>query len=72
MAKAKLLTAEKVFKYLSKLKAEGNDLKKITINFREDRNSDVHSAIEVEEDLFDAKTNNELESIVFLANTDEV
>jgi len=72
MAKIKLLTAMHLFNYLKDLKREGKDLKKITINIREDRNSDTSEAQEVEEDLYDAKTNNILESIVLIADPREV
>jgi len=72
MAKIKLLTAMHLFNYLKDLKREGKDLKKITINIREDRNSDTSEAQEVEEDLYDAVTNNILESIVLIADPREV
>jgi hypothetical protein len=72
MAKRKQLTAMKLFRYLDSLRREGKDLNKITINIREDRNSDTSEAQEVEEDLYDAKTNNVLESIVLIADPREV
>jgi len=72
MAKRKQLTAMKLFRYLDSLRREGKDLNKITINIREDRNSDTSEAQEVEEDLYDAKTNNVLESIVLIADQREV
>jgi len=72
MAKRKQLTAMQLFHYLDGLRREGKDLKKITINIREDRNSDTSEAEVVEEDLFDAVTNNILESIVLIADPTEV
>lgn len=72
MAKKKQLTAHKVLEFLETLKKQGNDLRKIKFNFRPDRNSDVVPVEEVEEDLFDAKTNNTLESIVIIGDSREV
>lgn len=58
------LTAEKLFGMLEQLKNEGNDLSKITINYRHDDDSDVHECKFVEEDLYDSETNSTLESII--------
>jgi hypothetical protein len=72
MAKKKILTAHKLLTYLEKLKRQGNDLKKIEINIRENRDTDTISAEDVEEDLYDSTTNNILESIVLIGDTTEV
>lgn len=61
------LTAKKLLTYLQTLEAEGQDLKKITINFRHDSDSDVHKCTLVSEDLYDAETNSILESIVIMS-----
>lgn len=67
----KALTGAKLLKYLLELEAKGTDLKKLKINFRRDRDSDVEQASVVEEDLFDSETNNVLESIVLIADPRE-
>jgi hypothetical protein len=69
---AKHLTAQEVYNFLETLKKQGNNLEKISINFRTDYNSDVQQIEEIEEDLFDSETNNILESIVFVADTTDV
>ena len=58
------LTAEKLFGMLEQLKNDGNELSKITINYRYDDDSDVHECTSIEEDLYDSETNSNLESIV--------
>lgn len=72
MAKKKHLNAHKLLTFLETLKKQGNDLRKIKINIRPDRDSDVQASEEVEEDLYDAKTNNTLESIVLIGDSREV
>ena len=67
----KPITAKSLFDLLSQLKKEGNDLSKITINFRTDYGSDIEPCLAIEEDLFDAETNSKLESLVLLANTSD-
>jgi hypothetical protein len=62
--KKKILTAQKLFDYLSRLKDDGNDLSKISVNYRYDDDSDVESCSVVGEDLFDEETNSILESII--------
>lgn len=64
--KKKGLTAQKLYKFLRGLKKDGIDLKKVSVNFREDYDSDVHTCWSVCEDLFDAETNNKLASIVIV------
>jgi hypothetical protein len=62
----KPLTAQELYKFLNDLINEGNDLSKITINYRTDSDSDVEIVTYVSEDLFDAETNSILESIVLM------
>ena len=69
---SKQLTAKKLLNYLQKLESNGVDLNKVVVNYRHNRDSDVEKVRVVEEDLFDAKTNNILESLVFLTDTSEV
>lgn len=47
------------------LKYNNRTLDDVNVNFRFSDNSDVHQIKYVEEDLFDSKTNNILESIIF-------
>ena len=70
--KKKPLNAHELLEFLLKLKRQGENLKAIEINIRTDRNSDTMSAEEVEEDLYDAKTNNILDSIVLIGDSREV
>lgn len=67
----KPLTAKKLFNFLNDLKKDGHDLSKITINYRYDADSDVDSCTFVMEDLFDAETNNILESICLVSDASE-
>ena len=62
------LTAQKLFQYLASLQKDGHDLASITINFRQDADSDVEVCTFVGEDLFDAETNGRLESIMLVAD----
>ena len=70
--KKKPLNAHELLEFLLKLKRQGNNLKAVTVNFRPDRDSDVVSTEEVEEDLYDSNTNNILESIVLVGDSREV
>jgi hypothetical protein len=67
----KPLTAQQLFNVLSQLKEEGNDLSKITINYRTDSDSDVEVCTFVGEDLYDADTNSTLESLVLMADASD-
>lgn len=67
----KPLTAKQLMDYLIELEEGGNDLSKITINYRFDPDSDVENVTYVGEDLFDAETNETLESIIFLTDASE-
>jgi len=67
----KPLTAQQLFNVLSQLKEEGNDLSKITINYRTDSDSDVEVCTFIGEDLYDADTNSTLESLVLMADASD-
>jgi hypothetical protein len=66
------MTAKQLKDFLTDLENQGHNLELISLNFREDYNSDIIKIEEVEEDLFDENTNSILESIVFISNTEEV
>lgn len=68
---AKQLTAHKLLSFLQTMERQGHDLKKVVINYRADRDSDVEIIEEVEEDLFDEISNNRLESIVLITDKRE-
>ena len=70
--KRKPLTAKKLLKFLTKLETEGVDLEEVTINFRENRDSDECEATIVEEDLYDERDNSTLTSIMFLEDGREL
>ena len=65
------LTALELFHYLASLQKSGHDLASITINFRQDANSEYEVCTSVSEDHFDAETYSILESIVFMADPSE-
>ena len=67
----KPLTAQKLFEFLNELKIDGYDLDKITINYRTDPDSDVEVVTHVGDDLYDAETNNVLESIILMFNASD-
>jgi len=69
--KKKILTAQELFDYLIELQNYGIDLNNISLHYRTDFDSDVELITGVCEDLFDAETNNELESILFYNNTND-
>jgi len=64
------ITAQILLEFLLQLESDGNDLSKITINYRFDEDSDVEPCTMVMEDLFDAETNNILESICLTSASD--
>ena len=64
----KIFTAQDLYDYLTELQNYEIDLKKISLNYRTDEDSDVEVITGVCEDLFDAETNNQLESILFYNN----
>ena len=68
----KNLTAQRLYDFLNELIDQGHDLENINILYRYDRDSDVESICEVDEDLFDSETNSKLETIIFLSNPNEL
>jgi hypothetical protein len=66
MARKKQLTAAQLLNYLIMLEESGTDLRKVKVNYRKDYDSDVKKITSVEEDLYDAKTNSKLESIILV------
>jgi hypothetical protein len=64
----KPLTAQTLLDLFSQLREEGHNLSKITINYRTNHYSDVEVCTCIEEDLFDEETNNELRSLVLMAD----
>jgi hypothetical protein len=68
----KPLTAKKLLDFLIELDENGEDLNKIHLLYRYDRDSDEELIYEAEEDLYDMETNSELESIMFLTNGEEL
>jgi hypothetical protein len=64
MPKKKQLTAKQLLNYLIMLEGQGNDLKKIKVNYRKNDDSDVKAIRSIGEDLYDAETNSKLESII--------
>ena len=65
------LTAKKLLNFLIDLENDGHDLSKVLINYRFDSDSDVHLCKFVMEDLFDAETNNTLESICLVSDASD-
>ncbi len=72
MKKKKPLTAKKLLNYLLELENEGLNLNKIQLLYRYDRDSDEELIYVVEEDLFDSKTNNILETLMFYTDDSEL
>ena len=66
------LTAKKLFDFLTQLITNGEDLTKINLLYRYDRDSDEETIYDVEEDLYDMETNSILETIMFLTNGEEL
>ena len=64
----KLLTAEDVLLFITDIQRTGIDLRKVTINYRYDDDSDVVICSTIEEDLFDEETNSKISSIIFKSN----
>ena len=65
------LNAKKLLNFLIDLENDGHDLSRILINYRFDSDSDVHLCKFVMEDLFDAETNNTLESICLVSDASD-
>jgi hypothetical protein len=68
----KNLTAQRIYDFLNELIDQGHDLENINILYRYDRDSDIESICEVDEDLFDSETNSKLETIIFLSNPNDL
>jgi hypothetical protein len=60
----KQLTARELREFLNQIEREGANLGRVQVYFRTDDDSDVELVTIVEEDLFDAETNNKLTSII--------
>ena len=58
------MNAQKLLEFLLELKADGVDLSQVSVNYRDNDDSDVEVINYVGEDLFDQETNSILESIV--------
>jgi hypothetical protein len=58
------MNAQKLLEFLLELEADGVDLSQVSINYRDNDDSDVEVVNYVGEDLFDQETNSILESIV--------
>lgn len=67
MAKKTQITAAELLNYLVELEESGTDLTKVVVNYRDNYDSDVKSVRVAHEDLYDAKTNSVLESIVLVS-----
>lgn len=65
------LTAKKLLAYLRELEDTGHDLSSISVNYRNNYDSDVKVCNHVEEDLYDAETNSKLKSIILLNKQNE-
>ena len=62
------LNAQELFDFLCFVKVDvescGGKLEDVEVNYRYDDDSDVRDISKVEEDLFDAETNDRIESII--------
>jgi len=67
----KPITAQNLLDTLLQLKEEGNDLSRITINYRTDSDSDVEVCTFIGEDLYDEETNGTLESLVLMSDASD-
>lgn len=65
------MNAKELLNYLLELD-KVYDLSNVSIYHRADRDSDVEIIAHVEEDLYDADTNSNLESIMFLTDPTEL
>jgi hypothetical protein len=62
------MNAQKLLEFLLELKTDGVDLSQVSVNYRDNDDSDVEVVTFVGEDLFDQETNSILESIVLQSN----
>ena len=65
------MNAHALLNYLLMLQKNGQNLNGISVNFREDYDSDVIPVNFAEEDLYDAETNSILKSICLLNNINQ-
>ena len=66
------MKAIEILNFLTELQQRGVDLTKVDVSYKADNVSyDVVPIEVVEEDLYDAETNNILESIVFITDNSE-
>ena len=66
------LTAMQLWEFLTLLHEEGHDLENIKVLYRYDRDTDDAFVYAAEEDLYDMKTNSQLETIMLLTNPEEL
>ena len=66
------LTAMQLWEFLTSLHEEGHDLENIKVLYRYDRDTDDAFVYAAEEDLYDMKTNSQLETIMLLTNPEEL
>jgi hypothetical protein len=71
MKKKKQLTAEFLLNELLDMKAKHYDLSKIELSYRFDADSDVEPITYLSEGVYDAKTNNILEELIFMTDASE-
>jgi hypothetical protein len=66
------MTARELKSFIEDLEQNGYNLDVISINFRQDYDSEVLQITQVEEDLYDEQTNSVLQSIVLVADSQEI
>jgi hypothetical protein len=66
------MTARELKSFIEDLEQNGYNLDAISINFRQDYDSEVLQVTQVEEDLYDEQTNSLLQSIVLVADSQEI
>lgn len=71
MKKKKQLTAEFLLNELLDMKAKHYDLSKIELSYQFDADSDVEPITYLSEGVYDAKTNNILEELIFMTDASE-
>ena len=71
MKKKKQLTAEFLLNEVLDMKAKHYDLSKIELSYRFDADSDVEPITYLSEGVYDAKTNNILEELIFMTDASE-
>jgi hypothetical protein len=71
MKKKKQLTAEFLLNELLDMKSKHYDLSKIELSYRFDADSDVEPITYLSEGVYDAKTNNILEELIFMTDASE-